>query len=647
MADETVSILGIFQDQISPGMGKVASSAERISASVDGANQKLITFGGALTKIRDQIQTSFKPVNTTLPALTGNMGQLANQAEKTGQVIDAQFTTKTNQMSKSLDSSDKAAAKLAARGARLASALFGVQIVLQGLTGNAQSGGLNKFQTVSDAAAASLTTFATTVVLLPGPVGLALGAITGLAAGFKTVKDAVFGINQASADLLAKFGGSNSKIFSAVASEKVDRAFNTSSQNIQLDLDKTKEKLKQTQGQIQAYEAEIDKLNAKSDSQHGFLSQDELERLVKLEQEILPNTQSALSDLFESAGKLNGQLGDAKAIETYHDAMKGLSAQSAATKKALELGIGDELDLLQQQAQQAAQKLDLLVTNREAVVNSGEQTGGQIDDAIRLASIEKDIADSRVIQEEARRRDVELSKENIRLLEEQQDLVKGISDGWKQATKEVSTMRGVGLRLGQALGQGVLDFTDVLLDGLAKGNLSLAEFAGNFLLSIGKMIAQALVLRAIMAGLGVIGIGGGAEGDISGIITGFAGGGSVPGPDVNSDVVPAMLTPGEFVMRKDAVSLYGRGVMAALNRGLMPPAVLRGSAGSIHNVSGHFAEGGEVPFGAGAVPKPAMAFVVSSNTELERLLAGGKGAMMRFFERNRAKTRAAQGIGGR
>ena len=57
-------------------------------------------------------------------------------------------------------------------------------------------------------------------------------------------------------------------------------------------------------------------------------------------------------------------------------------------------------------------------------------------------------------------------------------------------------------------------------------------------------------------------------------------GGQVPGSG-NTDTVPAMLTPGEFVMSKDAVSRFGMGMMAAMN-----------SAGGGTNKGGPFYEGG-------------------------------------------------------
>ena len=58
------------------------------------------------------------------------------------------------------------------------------------------------------------------------------------------------------------------------------------------------------------------------------------------------------------------------------------------------------------------------------------------------------------------------------------------------------------------------------------------------------------------------GIGAGLKG--AGSPTGFARGGMVPGTG-NRDTVPAMLTPGEFVIRKSSVSKLGAGTLAAMN----------------------------------------------------------------------------------
>ena len=52
----------------------------------------------------------------------------------------------------------------------------------------------------------------------------------------------------------------------------------------------------------------------------------------------------------------------------------------------------------------------------------------------------------------------------------------------------------------------------------------------------------------------------------------MASGGGVPGVDS----VPAMLTPGEFVMSKGAVDRHGVGYMKALNRGRIRALIVVG-----------------------------------------------------------------------
>lgn len=51
----------------------------------------------------------------------------------------------------------------------------------------------------------------------------------------------------------------------------------------------------------------------------------------------------------------------------------------------------------------------------------------------------------------------------------------------------------------------------------------------------------------------------------------YAQGGYVPGPDVRRDVVPALLMPGEVVIRRASVERFGLGNMLRLNEGRTPP----------------------------------------------------------------------------
>jgi TP901 family phage tail tape measure protein len=102
---------------------------------------------------------------------------------------------------------------------------------------------------------------------------------------------------------------------------------------------------------------------------------------------------------------------------------------------------------------------------------------------------------------------------------------------------------------------------DVLLK-LASAFIQLAE-------SIKPILPVLTAFAGIRIAQGIGGLMGGILGRARGMSTGgkvlgFARGGMVPGSG-NSDTVPAMLTPGEFVIRKSSVQKLGAGNLAAMN----------------------------------------------------------------------------------
>jgi hypothetical protein len=109
----------------------------------------------------------------------------------------------------------------------------------------------------------------------------------------------------------------------------------------------------------------------------------------------------------------------------------------------------------------------------------------------------------------------------------------------------------------------------------ASGNMSAAqqkEFATNVLHRDYDTITSGGEFQ--LGGLDQSRVPGPGYGWVNGIgwTTGYANGGLVPkkyasGGHVNMDSVPAMLTPGEFVMRKAAVHKYGIGPLSDMNTG--------------------------------------------------------------------------------
>jgi len=125
--------------------------------------------------------------------------------------------------------------------------------------------------------------------------------------------------------------------------------------------------------------------------------------------------------------------------------------------------------------------------------------------------------------------------------------------------------------------------------------------------------------------------------------------GRVPGPDVNRDVVPAMLTPGEFVMKRSAVSNYGLGVMYAMNEGLVPKDMFGSLPGVRKLATGGTAEATippkievttpmqpspQMPQQSGS-QAPVPAYIVANEQAMQNLLNGGRNAMIDFMRRNK------------
>ena len=107
---------------------------------------------------------------------------------------------------------------------------------------------------------------------------------------------------------------------------------------------------------------------------------------------------------------------------------------------------------------------------------------------------------------------------------------------------------------------------------LAKDVLKIADAFLNFAKTLEQVLPQLTALAAIKIGKnlapGIVsmfsGGGGGQRKQFGGTVSKFARGGHVPGTG-NSDTVPAMLTPGEFVIKKSSAAKLGPGTLSAMN----------------------------------------------------------------------------------
>ena len=92
---------------------------------------------------------------------------------------------------------------------------------------------------------------------------------------------------------------------------------------------------------------------------------------------------------------------------------------------------------------------------------------------------------------------------------------------------------------------------------------------------------------------------------ISADMLGFSGGGKVPGSGPNKDTVPAMLTPGEFVMSRGAVQEYGVDTLESMNAmggGTNMPTASYNGGGVVRGYNG----GGQVDPESGLPMKSAQ-----------------------------------------
>jgi TP901 family phage tail tape measure protein len=173
---------------------------------------------------------------------------------------------------------------------------------------------------------------------------------------------------------------------------------------------------------------------------------------------------------------------------------------------------------------------------------------------------------------------------------------------------------------------------DVLLK-LASAFIQLAE-------SIKPILPVLTAFAGIRIAQGIGGLMGGILGRARGMSTGgkvlaFAKGGLVPGSG-NGDTVPAMLSPGEFVIRKSSVNKLGAANLAAMNenryatggiialnpydKGTPNSAIKRSGSISVSDV----AERAGIPTGKGYRERFTEAAAMSANKELSLLAKSGK-----------------------
>ena len=114
------------------------------------------------------------------------------------------------------------------------------------------------------------------------------------------------------------------------------------------------------------------------------------------------------------------------------------------------------------------------------------------------------------------------------------------------------------------------NITNGLVDAIVQGK-SLGEVLRSAATDFFTMMSRAYMKKAVDSMVAGDGGGGGIVGFIGNMLgIKLNSGGMIRGGSGTRDDVPALLTGGEFVMRKSSVNKYGTGFMSALNQGAVP-----------------------------------------------------------------------------
>lgn len=256
----------------------------------------------------------------------------------------------------------------------------------------------------------------------------------------------------------------------------------------------------------------------------------------------------------------------------------------------------------------------------------------------------------------------------------------GFAQGLRGFAERFASAFQAGVQIAQGIMQRFSSFvSDSIVDALdPTTDTDLLERFGRFLQDVARLILQQLVQLAIAKAILGLGIGGPGVGGLAGggSVPSFAEGGNVPGgPSYESrpppgapktDTVLARLTPGEWVDPVSTVARMGSDFFAALRAGAGDPMALRALVGlggrSKAKASGRsgpfFQSGGLVSEqlrqareaseradasrsrngGSGGGGGDVLPILPANNSTMERLLAGGKGAMLNFMRKNAGDT---------
>lgn len=378
---------------------------------------------------------------------------------------------------------------------------------------------------------------------------------------------------------------------------------------------------------------------------------------------------------------------DLVAVEEKHRQLVQESIDRRALESPPSAAPWDDIERVREQSAVTAKQIEL---DRQLRANNIQNQSQTLEYLVAEGASQEDINEILRYRDELIRQDnLEYQRENRLLQNNQRQLqymneiaerpvTMGIATALAQLKRELPTTFSVALETTRAVVDG---FSTFVSDSIAaafdpNNDKSLKERFADFLNDIGRLIIELMVkLAVIRASLGAFGMFSASSVDIASLALagahnggpashpwrtakGYAAGGRPSGLHP-SDTIPIWTAPGEWIIRAASVKRYGQQVMEAINRGLVDPLSLRALA-SVRShpitrpVQPGFASGGLIseqvrslevassPATTKSSPTPAV--IVADEQAMDRLLAGGGNALIRYLTTHRTRMRAAIGL---
>lgn len=341
-------------------------------------------------------------------------------------------------------------------------------------------------------------------------------------------------------------------------------------------------------GEVAKLEAELIALNTR----RAEVEQANARAAARAERELA----DALADAKLKLGELTGTATDADRRAAVERAYRDLRAQLANDPAAVE--IIDKLisvEAAQRNLQALEDEWRRVLENMRAIeqsVNIQQQQG-----LITSAEAQAKIAAAH--QETAAALDVLLPKMEAVANAIGPDAVARVQ-AWKN---ELASVKDVVDPVAASINTTVKDAFATLFEQIGTGAKSAKEAFADFARSVLAAMQRILAQRFAEQLFGAMGGTGGGIGGFFVRVLKFATGGPVPGTG-NRDTVPAMLTPGEYVIRRDVAQRIGYRMLDAINGGGWVPSLNLGRLA--------FASGGAVPAVGGTVNNVSV--VVNTET---------------------------------